>query len=135
MEQEARMILPGIQAIFGFQLIAAFNQNFKTMLTQTEQNAHLAALVCVVLATLFCLAPAAYHRQAEPGMISRRLCRIGNVFLTAALIPLMFGTCLDVYVVARLITGSRPVAALLSVLFLMAFTGTWFVFPRLSAKK
>ena len=28
LEEEARMILPGIQALFGFQLIAVFNQRF-----------------------------------------------------------------------------------------------------------
>jgi hypothetical protein len=26
--EEARMVLPGIQALFGFQLIAVFNQRF-----------------------------------------------------------------------------------------------------------
>ena len=30
--EEARMVLPGIQALFGFQLIAVFNQRFDTAL-------------------------------------------------------------------------------------------------------
>jgi hypothetical protein len=29
--EEARMVLLGIQALFGFQLIAAFNDNFKQL--------------------------------------------------------------------------------------------------------
>ena len=28
--EEARMVLPGIQAVFGFQLIAVFNNGFRT---------------------------------------------------------------------------------------------------------
>jgi hypothetical protein len=30
---EARMLLPGIQALFGFQLIAVFNQTFSQILS------------------------------------------------------------------------------------------------------
>ncbi len=40
--EEARMILPGIQAFFGFQLIAIFNNRFQD-LTQAEQVLHLVA--------------------------------------------------------------------------------------------
>jgi len=34
--EEARMVLPGIQAFFGFQLIAVFNNRFQEF-THTEQ--------------------------------------------------------------------------------------------------
>jgi hypothetical protein len=37
--EEARMVLPGIQALFGFQLIAVFNERFKE-LTKDEQLIH-----------------------------------------------------------------------------------------------
>ena len=40
-EQEARMVLPGIQTLFGFQLIAVFNQGFKMSLSEGEQFVHL----------------------------------------------------------------------------------------------
>lgn len=39
---EARMILPGVQAILGFQLIAVFNQRFQE-LTEGRQFLHPAA--------------------------------------------------------------------------------------------
>ena len=39
--EEARMVLPGIQALFGFQLVAVFNQRFSTDLTNSEQIVHL----------------------------------------------------------------------------------------------
>src|SRR5690242_18672888 len=44
--EEARMVLPGIQALFGFQLIAVFNERFR-QLPQFEQTLHYAALIMV----------------------------------------------------------------------------------------
>jgi hypothetical protein len=40
---EARMVLPGVQAVLGFQLIAVFNQRFQE-LSAGEQLLHLAGL-------------------------------------------------------------------------------------------
>ena len=46
--EEARMVLPGIQAFFGFQLIAVFNNRFQE-LTHTEQVLHLFALLLLAV--------------------------------------------------------------------------------------
>ena len=40
------MVLPGVQALFGFQLIAVFSERFET-LTDVQQDIHLAALFAV----------------------------------------------------------------------------------------
>ena len=71
---EARMVLPGVQALLGFQLIAVFNQRF-TELDGDKQVLHLAAFLLIALATGLIMAPAAYHRQAERGCITRSPCR------------------------------------------------------------
>jgi Family of unknown function (DUF6328) len=42
--EECRMVLPGIQALFGFQLIAVFNQGFGEKLTIGEERLHLVAI-------------------------------------------------------------------------------------------
>jgi hypothetical protein len=47
--EEARMVLPGIQALFGFQLVAVHNNRFHD-LTGMEQILHLFALILVALA-------------------------------------------------------------------------------------
>ena len=47
--EECRMVLPGIQALFGFQLIAVFNQGFGEKLSQAQQVVHLVALVLTTL--------------------------------------------------------------------------------------
>ncbi|HEV2174687.1 MAG TPA: DUF6328 family protein [Nitrospira sp.] len=40
MLEECRMVLPGIQALFGFQLIVVFNSTFWAKLDQFEQLLH-----------------------------------------------------------------------------------------------
>jgi hypothetical protein len=52
------MVLPGIQALFGFQLVAVFNQRF-TELSNFVQLTHFAALMLTAQAILFVLTPAA----------------------------------------------------------------------------
>lgn len=128
-EQEARMVLPGIQALFGFQLMAAFNANFKTLLSQGLQNLHLLALICVAVAVMLVLTPAAYHRLAEPGRVSRFLANIAGRFLFFGMIPMMLGIVLDVYVIAVLVTSSAGFAACVSLALFAGFTLLWFVFP------
>jgi len=49
--EESRMVLPGIQALFGFQLIAVFNQGFGEKLSPGEQGLHLLAFALVAIAT------------------------------------------------------------------------------------
>ncbi len=134
MEQEARMILPGIQTLFGFQLIAVFNQSFKILLTPSEQYLHLASLLLVVISGILVSAPAAYHRQAHHH-ISSHFIRLGSRFLTLALIPLTLGTCLDIYIVSWIITSSVVASGIISVLLFCIYLGIWFVFPRKRAKK
>ena len=48
--EECRMVLPGIQALFGFQMIAVFNQGFAEKLSHAEQLVHLVAIVLTVVA-------------------------------------------------------------------------------------
>ena len=43
------MVLPGIQALFGFQRIAVFNQGFDEKLTSGEQQLHFLALFLVAV--------------------------------------------------------------------------------------
>ena len=41
---ECRTVLPGIQALFGFQLVAVFNQRFADDLGKPEQVLHFVAI-------------------------------------------------------------------------------------------
>lgn len=86
--EEARMVLPGVQALFGFQLIAVFNNRFYKDLSYFDQRLHLAALLLAALSIALLMTPAAYHRQVEPSQISKRFNRIATRLITLALAPL-----------------------------------------------
>jgi hypothetical protein len=100
--EEARMVLPGIQALFGFQLVAVFNGRFQD-LTGMEQVLHLVALLMVAVAVALIMTPAAYHRIAERGTVSRRFVDLASRFIECAMFSLMFGIALDLFLLARLI--------------------------------
>src|ERR1700716_2129186 len=75
--QECRMVLPGIQALFGFQLIAVFNSTFFN-LTSGDKFVHLAAIFFTVASVGLLMGPAAYHRLASPTGMPPELCKIGT---------------------------------------------------------
>lgn len=127
--EEARMVLPGIQALLGFQLIAVFNSRFDIDLLPAEQRMHLAAIVLVAVAVLLIMAPAAYHRQAERGQISRYFIELASRLLTLALAPLLLGIVIEIFIVARVILQSAAISLAIAAVLLAAFVGLWFVFP------
>ena len=67
--EEARMVLPGIQALFGFQLIAVFNERFKEL--AKDEQLHFSATVLVTIAIALIMTSAACHRFAEQTTISK----------------------------------------------------------------
>lgn len=130
--EECRMILPGLQALFGFQLIAVFNAGFGETLTATEQRLHLLALGMVAIAGALVMAPAAYHRQTGPLEVSESFVRLASRLLLGAMIPLMLAIGLDFYLIARVILANSLVSLLLTLALLSLFTGLWFLLPHLA---
>jgi Family of unknown function (DUF6328) len=133
--EECRTVVPGMQALFGFQLIAVFNSAFRELLSPAERLIHLAAIVLVAIAIVFVMAPAALHRQTEPMAVSRRFITISSRLLMASMAPLTAGLCLDVYVVARVIVESRAVAAIVAAALLGVFILFWLVLPRVVKRR
>src|SRR5205814_5379235 len=81
--EECRMVLPGIQALFGFQLIAVFNEGFGEKLSHAEQWLHLVAILLTVLSMALVMTPAALHRQTEPKEVSERFVWIASNMVLA----------------------------------------------------
>jgi Family of unknown function (DUF6328) len=126
--EEARMVLPGIQAVFGFQLIAVFNNGFHS-LTPSEQLMHLVALVLIMIAIALIMTPASYHRIAERGAVSRRFVEMASRLLALAMFPLMLGMTADLFLVARLVLNNAALSTAISALLLFVFFGLWYLFP------
>jgi hypothetical protein len=133
--EECRMVLPGIQALFGFQLIAVFNQGFDEKLTSGEQQLHFLALFLVALAAALVMAPAAIHRQSQQRSVSERFIWVSSLLLLASMYPLALGMSLDVYLIARVVFGTSAIGLALSVLLLALLMLLWTVLPRLERRK
>lgn len=129
------MVLPGIQALFGFQLIAVFNQGFDEKLTSGEQQLHFLALFLVALAAALVMAPAAIHRQSQQRSVSERFIWVSSLLLLASMYPLALGMSLDVYLIARVVFGTSAIGLALSVLLLALLMLLWTVLPRLERRK
>ena len=129
--EECRMVLPGVQALFGFQLIAVFNSTFRERLTSREQIIHLVAIGLVAISVALIMAPAAYHRQTNPEEATESFLELATNLLLLSMLPLMVGITLDFYLIARLILENNIVSLLLAIALLIWFATFWFLLPRL----
>ena len=126
--EEARMVLPGIQALFGFQLIVIFNERFR-QLTKGEQLVHFTALILVALAIAIIMTPAAYHRLAEQRTVTDFFVRLASWLVAAAMVPLMVSLSLEVYLLGRIVLDNPWAARTIAAILLIVFAGLWFAFP------
>jgi hypothetical protein len=126
--EEARMVLPGIQALFGFQLIAIFNNRFQD-LTLYEQYLHFSSLLMVALAIALIMTPAAYHRIVERGTVSHFFIHLASRLIASAMIPLMFAIALEVLLLGRLILGRGWTSLAAAGGTLAIFGFFWFLYP------
>ena len=126
--EEARMMLPGIQALFGFQTIAVFSERFEH-LPAYAQDCHAAALALVVVAIALVMLPAAYHRLAEPGQVSPHAIKISSRAICYALAPLAAGIALDIAVVLYMVTEVDQASAAAGLAAFLLLIGAWFVYP------
>ena len=129
--EECRMVLPGLQALLGFQFIAVFNAGFAEKLTPTEQRLHLLALGLVALAGALIMTPASYHRQTGPQEVSAHFLLLASRLLLGALSLLMLGIGIDFYVIARVILANHWLSVLLALALVSLFASLWFLLPRL----
>jgi uncharacterized protein DUF6328 len=125
---EARVMLPGAQALFGFQLLVPLMKSFEA-LPAAARTVHFAALALIAMAVVLLIAPAAIHRIAFEGGDDPRFLRLASRFVTAALVPLAFGVASELYVAgARLLPGS-PAATWMAAGAACVLIGFWYVLP------
>lgn len=133
--EECRMVLPGIQALFGFQLIAVFNSGFDDKLSRPEQQVHFAALFLVALAAALVMAPAAIHRQTQQRFISERFIWTSSKLVLLSMFPLAGGLTLDIYLIARVVFESATLAGAFAILILLAYAFLWIFLPRYEKRR
>ncbi|MEA2840282.1 MAG: hypothetical protein QOF41_1612 [Methylobacteriaceae bacterium] len=126
--EEARMVLPGIQALFGFQLIAIFNQRFPQM-PAGQQLLHYEALLLVGVAIGLIMAPAAYHRIVEQHSVSRFFVQLTSVMIAVSMLPLLTAISFEIYILGHLVLDNDQASFRIAI-GIAAFLATlWYVMP------
>ena len=130
---EARVVLPGAQALLGFQFVVTMTKAFGS-LPYDVQAIHFGALAAVGISIMLLITTAAVHRIAFGGEDSELMHDIGSWLITLALIPLSLGLAGDVYVAVWKVigTGSARMAALVSISCLLIL---WYAVPFALRKK
>jgi len=125
---EARVIIPGGQALLGFQLIAVLTKAFNE-LPATFKYIHCAGLCAVALSVVLLMTPAAIHRLAFHGEDDPDFFRIGSRLVVAASIPLAIGISAAVAVVFFKTTDDAKIAFAAGLAALFGLLGFWLVYP------
>jgi hypothetical protein len=133
--EECRMVLPGIQALFGFQLIAVFNDGFAQKLSMVQQQIHFVSIVLTVIAIALVMTPAALHRQIDPLAVTRRFIRSSTILLILSMFPLAISICLEIYLIAQIITHLYWLSLLTAAGLFLLFLSLWTVLPHIEKAK
>ena len=123
-------MLPGIQALFGFQLIAVFNTRFAQDLDRFDQRLHLAAIALVAFAVALVMTPAALHRRNGSREITDTFIHVCSLLLLASMVPLAMGLALDFHLIAKLILDDERLAMAFGITLFVVLIAFWFAFPR-----
>lgn len=129
---EARVIIPGAQALLGFQLIAVLTKAF-TELPPVFKYIHVVGLSAVALSVTLLMTPAALHRIGFHGEDNPRFFQIGSLLVVAGSIPLAVGIASDVAVVFFKAVESAGIAMASGVASLAVLLGLWLGYPLLVA--
>jgi hypothetical protein len=127
---ESRVILPGAQALMGFQLIAVLHKSFAE-LPPASHIVHALALGADAVALVLLIAPAAFHRITFHGADTERFFRLGSGLVTAALLPIAFGISGDIYVAVTRIAQKSMIGAVAAAATFVLFLAFWYVQPLL----
>ena len=122
---EARVIIPGNQALLGFQFAVILQQGFRE-LPQSLKWVHLASLSLIAVSTILLLTPAAYHRIVEHGEETESFHQVASLLVLCALPPLAAGVCGDFFLVVYKMTDMWGTSLVSAALMFSLFGGMWF---------
>lgn len=125
---EIRVVLPGTQALLGFQLVAAFSFGFNSI-PLFFKYLHILSLILISISVILLITPAAFHRIAEEGKDSHRLHKLTTKMIITAMAVLGLGLSVDLFVVVSVILQSVIIGLLVAVFITILFISAWFIYP------
>jgi hypothetical protein len=130
---EARVVLPGVQALLGFQLIVVLTEAF-AKLPASSAYVHLAALAAIAISAVLLIAPAAHHRIVFGGEDSEEFLPIASAYLLAATVFLALGMTADCYVIVAKVLGSAKAGAVAAAGTAAVCLGLWHAAPLIARR-
>jgi Na+/proline symporter len=127
---EARVIIPGNQALLGFQFAIILQTGFRELAPWLKWI-HLASLSLIALSTVLLLTPAAYHRVVERGEETEHFYRVAHVMVLCSLPHLAVGICGDFVLVVYKLTEMPSASLGAAGLMLSIFGVLWLGYPWL----
>ncbi len=134
--EEARVVLPGVQALFGFQTIAVFSERFED-LAYYAKMCHALGMIMVIVSVAMVMTPAIYYRTCR-GHATSAMVKRSSRMIRGALGPLAAGLALDMFTVIYVVADGMSARFAFS---LAAGIGTlallfclWFVLPHNARK-
>lgn len=131
---EVRVILPGIQALLGFQFAVVLQEGF-SKLDSIGKSTHLASLVMIGISTILLMASAAYHRIVDEGEDSEAFLRFTTRMILGGLAFLALGFSGDLFVVVDRVFRSKELAVAFAAAALLVFGWFWFGYTLVLRRK
>jgi hypothetical protein len=128
MISETRIVLPGVQALLGFQYAAYLTEPFRT-LGASGKIVHTASLFLLLASMIVLMAPAPFHRIAERGLDTERVLTVGVRLILSGLALLGVALAGDFYVALLVVTDAVQTSAIAAILAGAALLAAWFALP------
>jgi hypothetical protein len=125
---ETRIVLPGAQALLGFQFIGYLSEGYAHLSTPGRIG-HGIALAALLVSMVLLMTPAPFHRLAEDGHETERLRRLTVRMIVAALAALAVAFAADLFVAIEIVTRSTDLALGGGLAAAAAIAAVWFVWP------
>jgi hypothetical protein len=125
---EVRVVLPGAQALLGFQFAVTMTKAFSE-LSGFDRAMHFVSLCAMALAIMLLLTPATIHRLTFAGRDAERFHSIGSALVTAALAPILVGIATDFYVAATAMFQARILAGIGAAIVATTLAILWYAVP------
>lgn len=111
--EETRIVLPGTQALLGFQLVAVFSDGFRG-LSDDLKILHLVSLILITITTILLMSVSAYDRIVDQDHDTEHFHTFATFMVLSALMILGIGLAGDLYLVTKVTTGSDQLSLLIS---------------------
>jgi hypothetical protein len=124
---ELRVVLPGIQVLFGFLLLLPFQQTF-AQLGDLERSVYYLAFLASAVASVLLIAPSTYHRVRFRDADKEGLLRAANWFLLGGTLALGIALAATAFLITDLLFG-QGAGAIAAIAALVVVATFWYLVP------